>query len=60
MCSKPARIQQAAGIEQLAESFRTPGGIAAERHGDIDDVPPGFPQQPQRQPADDAFIVRMR
>jgi hypothetical protein len=63
--SAPARHHQAkaerrAGILQFAPPRRLPGAVAAQRHADVDDVPPRLAQQPQRQPAGDAFIVRMR
>jgi hypothetical protein len=44
-------------IPQKSSARRSPAFFAAERHGDVDDVPLRFAQQPQRQPANDAFVV---
>ena len=55
--SNPMHWQHAC---KLSPSRRLAVAVAAVRHGDVDHAPVPLPQQPQRPPADDHFVIRMR
>jgi hypothetical protein len=57
---RQAEAEEIARAPQFTQPLRAPRDFAAQRHGNVDDVPVRFPQQPQRQSADDALVIRMR
>jgi len=57
---RQAEAEEIARAPQFTQARRAPRDFAAQCHGNVDDVPLRFPQQPQRQSADDALVVRVR
>jgi hypothetical protein len=45
---------------QFTQTLRAPRFFAAKGHGHIDDIPSRLPQEPQRKPANDALVIRVR
>src|SRR5438093_1604683 len=57
-CRMPANVL--AGILQLAKSFGLALLFAAMGHCDVEDFHPRLAHETQGEPADDAFIIRVR
>ena len=57
---RKAKAEEIARGPQFTQALRAPRFFAAECHDDVDDVPLRFTQQPQRQPANEALVVRVR
>ena len=57
---RQTEAEEIARAPQFTQPLRAPRDFAAQRHGNVDDVPLRLTQQPQRQSADDALVVRMR
>ena len=55
-----AKTDAVAAIFQLPQPLCLTFLPAPVRHGHVDDVPFRFAQQPQRQPADDYLVIRVR